>query len=72
MNMAVKKPTRQQAIKIIEKATDVGGYDDWWMDLMEDIGLYDEKTDTAPSLFDVFEALGVSKDEAEQAIKAQF
>ena len=65
----MRKPTRQQAIKIIEQATDHGGFDDWWMDLMDRHGLYDEKSDTAPSLFDVFEALGVSKDEADKAIK---
>lgn len=66
----MKKPTRAQAIKIIERATDQGGYDDWWMDLMADLGLYDEATDTAPSLFDVFEALGISKEEVNNATKA--
>lgn len=55
--------TRQQAIKILDKATDRGGYDDWWMDLMEDFGLYNEDTDTAPTINDIFIALGVTKDE---------
>lgn len=63
----MRKPTRAQAIKIIGLATDRGGYDDWWMDMMDDVGLYNESDDTAPSLFDVLEAIGVSKDEAEQA-----
>ena len=66
----MNKPTRKQAIKIIDRATDKEGFDDWWMDMMDDFGLYDEKTDTAPSLFDVFEALGIPKSEAESAIKA--
>lgn len=57
------KITRQQAIKIIDQATDRGGYDDWWMDMMERLGLYDKKSDTAPTLKDVFLALGVSEEE---------
>ena len=65
----MKKPTRQQAIKIIDNATDRGGFDDWWMDLMDNYGLYDKESDTAPTLLDVLEALGVSKDEAVKAIK---
>ncbi len=65
----MKKPTRKQAIKIIERATDHGGFDDWWGDLMDDFGLYNEKADTMPSLFDVLEAIGVSRAEADEAIK---
>jgi hypothetical protein len=55
--------TRQQAIKIIEQATDRGAYDDWWMDLMERHGLYDADTDSAATLSDVFEGLGVTIEE---------
>ena len=65
----MKKPTRKQALQIIKQATDRGGFDIWWVDLMERHGLYDEATDTAPSLFDVFEALGISKEEAEEALE---
>lgn len=61
------KVTREQAIKILDKATDRGGYDDWWMDLMEDFNLYDESSDTAPTIRDVFIALGVTTEELESA-----
>ena len=37
------KTTRQQAIKIIDTATDKGGNDQWWVDMMVDLDLYDEK-----------------------------
>lgn len=60
--------TRKQAIKIIDQATNKSGYDDWWTDLMDDFGLYDEKTDTYPNLNDIFSALGVTEEELKEAL----
>lgn len=39
------KITRQQAINILDRATDHGGFDDCWVDLMNEYGLYNEETD---------------------------
>ena len=63
------KVSKKQAIKIIERLTSRdGGFDDWWVDMMDDMGLYDENNDTLPSLFDVLEALGVTKQEYREVI----
>lgn len=61
--------TREQAIKIIDHITNMNGagFDDWWPDMMDDFGLYDETTDKFPSIYDVFNALGVSKEECQKA-----
>lgn len=53
--------SREKAIQIFERATDQE--DPRWIDMMDDFGLYDEKTDTWPTIYDVFAALGVTKDE---------
>lgn len=45
------------AIKIIEGATDKD--DPYWSDLVEDF--YDEDTDTMPSIYHVYDALGVTE-----------
>ena len=55
------KVTRKQAIKIIERFTDTENYD--WVDTMDDFGLYNEEEDTWATIYDVFEALGVSREE---------
>lgn len=56
--------TRQQAIKFLDRATDVGGKDDeWWIGIAEGLGLYDEKLDSWPTFQDVLIALGVSEAE---------
>ena len=65
----MKAISRMQAIKILDKATDRGGYDDWWMDMMDDFGLYNEVSDTAPTLKDVLNALGVTDKEFAGATK---
>lgn len=63
------KITRLDAIRVIDTITNLhgAGFDDWWPDEMERIGLYDEEADDFPSIFDVFEALGVSKEECKKA-----
>lgn len=59
--------TRLDAIRIIENATD--NPDPAWDWLVEDF--YDEETDTMPSVYHVFSALGVSADEYKKATGAQ-
>lgn len=60
------KLTRSQAIKLIDRATD---HDDpFWSDLVEEY--YDEETDTMPTIFDLFAALGITKDEHQKATKS--
>lgn len=51
--------TREQAIKIIDRATDRD--DPHWDGVCEDF--YDEKTDTMPTIYQVMEALGVPEAE---------
>ena len=51
--------TKIEAIRLIEKMSDQA--DQYWADLMEDY--YDEDTDTMPSIFHVFAALGVTREE---------
>ena len=53
------KLTRQQAIRLLEKITD--NEDPYWSDIVEEY--YDEKTDTWPSIFHFYEALGITKEE---------
>ena len=59
--------TRQQAIKILDEAMDQVGYDDWWVDLMDDYEVYNEETEDWPTIFEVFNALGVSDEEMKEA-----
>jgi hypothetical protein len=60
--------TQKQAIQIVARLTDRdGGFDDWWVDMMDDMGLYDEASDTWPSLYDVLGALGVTEQECKEA-----
>jgi hypothetical protein len=60
--------TRKKAIQVVARLSNQGaGFDDWWVDMMEELELYDEKTDTWPSIFDVFEALGVTRQECKEA-----
>ena len=60
------KLTRIEAIKLIERATDKD--DPFWEYLVDDH--YDEKTDTMPSIFHVFAALGITEEEYRQATGA--
>lgn len=59
--------TKLQAIKLVDRATDKD--DPWWSYLVEDY--YDEASDTMPSIFHVFAALGVTEDEYRQATGAE-
>lgn len=59
--------TKIQAIKLIERATDHP--DPFWEYLVEDF--YDEASDTMPSIFHVFAALGVTEEEYKQATGAE-
>ena len=61
------KLTREQAIQIFDAATDQD--DPAWEWLVE--AWYDEKTDTMPSVYDVFAAIGVTENEYKKAISAQ-
>jgi len=51
--------SREDAIKIFDRATDRD--DPFWENIVEEF--HDEDSDTVPSIFHVFEALGVSRDE---------
>lgn len=53
------KLTRKQAIALIDKITDQD--DPYWGDIVEEY--YDEETDTMPSVYHVFAALGVTEEE---------
>ena len=56
--------TRKQAIQILDRAME---HDDpFWENLVQDH--YDEKTDTMPTIFHVFSALGISPDEYRAAV----
>jgi len=59
------KITREQAINVIESITNQD--DPYWDDLMDRLDLYDEDKDDWPSIFDVFEALGISEEEYKKA-----
>lgn len=51
--------TRAEAIKILDDATDKD--DPFWERAVE--AHYDERTETIPTIFDVFHALGVTEQE---------
>ncbi|MCK5615862.1 hypothetical protein KAR91_79090 [Candidatus Pacearchaeota archaeon] len=55
--------TRKDAIKIIEKIT--YREDPYWEDIIED---WYEENDAWPTIIDVFEALGISKEEYEESV----
>ncbi|MEN8171378.1 MAG: hypothetical protein ABFS03_00710 [Chloroflexota bacterium] len=59
--------TKNQAIKLIERATDKD--DPYWEYLVEEF--YDELTDTMPSIYHVFLALGVTEKEYKNATGAE-
>jgi hypothetical protein len=56
--------TRTQALDILCKITD---QDNMWEMLVDDF--YDEKTDSMPEMADVLEALGVTREETDAAIR---
>ena len=58
--------TKLDAIRLLDKATDQD--DPFWSYLTEDF--YDEQSDTMPSIFEVFSALGVTEKEYREATKA--
>lgn len=59
--------SRQQAIALLESITD--REDPYWSDVVDDF--YDEDTDTMPSIFHLFAALGISEVEYKAATGAQ-
>lgn len=61
------KLTKEQALKIIERATDRD--DPHWENVTEDY--YDEENDDLPTIYDVMEALGVSREEYDKAVRPQ-
>jgi len=61
------KLTRDDAIKLIEKITDKD--DPYWDYIVEDF--YDEKSDTMPSIYHIFDALGITEDEYKAATGAE-
>ncbi len=58
--------SRAQAIAILDRVTNKD--DPYWVDLVEEF--YDEETDTWPSIYHVFAALGVTKEEYKAATGA--
>lgn len=59
--------SRRDAIKIIDDATDKD--DPYWEYVVEDH--YDEQTDTMPSIYHVFAALGITESEYREATETQ-
>lgn len=59
--------TRSQAIKILDRATDKD--DPHWEFVVDDF--YDEDSDTMPSIFHVFAAIGVTEEEYREAAGVQ-
>lgn len=59
--------TRSQAIKILDRATDKD--DPHWEFVVEDF--YDEASDTMPTIFHVFAAIGVTEEEYRKATGAE-
>ena len=56
--------TRQDAIKILEELTSM--HNNFYDDLIEKVGLFDERNDDWPDRDDVMLALGITKDEYEK------
>ena len=54
--------TKKKAIQVILSATDTDGWNAW----MESHNLYNDETDEIPSVYDLFIAIGVSKEYVEQ------
>ena len=63
----MKKLNKRLAIKVLDRATTRLGYDDWWVDLIDDLGLYDSEDDSWPSFDQVLIALGVTQQEIDNA-----
>jgi len=59
---AKKTLTKQDAIRLLEQIT--ANEDPYWVDLVEEF--YDEETDTWPSIFDFYKALGITKEEYQE------
>ncbi len=64
--MALREVTREDAIRIFDRATDKE--DPYWIDMMETFGLYDEASDTWATISDVFFALGVTREDLDKVI----
>lgn len=54
--------SKKDAIRAINYATESVD----WCEMMEDLELYDEGSDDWPTLYDVFEAIGISIEEARE------
>lgn len=61
------KLTKEQAIQIIDRVADKD--DPYWEFVVEDF--YDEESDTMPSIYHVFDALGITEVEYKSATGAQ-
>ena len=59
--------SRRGAISMLDRITDRD--DPYWSNIVEE--LYDEKTDTMPTIYDLFAALGVSVDEYKEVTGAE-
>ena len=57
--------TRKLVFKLLDKATETNDYDDYWVDMMEDHGLYEEDTESWPTITDLFIVLGATEEELE-------
>ena len=66
MKMWNGRLTKKQAIKLLDRVTDQD--DPYWESLVDDY--YDEETDTMPSIYHVFAALGVTAEEYKDATGA--
>lgn len=56
-------------LKILYRAVYHGGFNDWWPELMRELGFYNKKTDTFPSLEDIFKAIGAKDKDLEKLKK---
>ena len=65
------KVDRITAIRFLDRATaTIGGYDDFWCDIAESLGVYDAGeglADDWPTLQDLFLSLGVTQEELVEA-----
>ncbi len=66
--MSEIKVTRIQAIQFLDSALEMtSGFDDYWTDLADRMGLYDHNTDEWPTFNDLLKSLGVTDEEIKEA-----
>jgi hypothetical protein len=64
------KLTKKQSLQVIESLIIGFEFENQWIDFIDKLDLYDEENNDCPSIYDIMEPFGISKDDYLKILKS--